>query len=105
MHACNNQKQRLPNERLLDRIETFFSSRLVPGQPNGYAAWFTKRHKIDTHFTYPKDGNLHFSLKFIDELTAKEKYIGVFHDKIKTKIIDLQTREQSVTEIASVVDP
>jgi hypothetical protein len=50
---------------------------------------------VDIHFTYPPDGNLHYSLKFIDPDTGVQRFDTVYHDHIRRKLIEPNNRHVS----------
>jgi hypothetical protein len=65
-------------------------------KPNSIVGWFTGRwlqtmlglpdsHHFDSHFTFPKDGNYHFSYKSINK--ESEEFVTVYWDKAKIKTI------------------
>jgi hypothetical protein len=47
---------------------------------------------VDTHFTYPADGDLHFSLKWRDAVLEEEGYVTVRTDSVRRKRINLRTQ-------------
>ena len=51
--------------------------------------------KVDYHFTYPKDGNLHYSLKI--KSLQSEAFIKVTHNQVKIKIIN-ENKEKYLEE-------
>jgi hypothetical protein len=65
-------------------------------QANSIVGWFTgtwlhtmlglpDNIHFDSHFTFPKDGNYHFSYKSINDLS--EEFVSVYWDKAKVKTI------------------
>lgn len=53
---------------------------------------------VDLHFTYPKDGNFHHSYKIVNQ--KEEVYVSVYNNIIKTKIIQPDSGNRTVTEEA-----
>ena len=50
--------------------------------------------RFEIHFTFPKDGNFHHSIKLITEI--KEEYITVFWDNVRIKTILIKGNEKVV---------
>ncbi len=67
----------LQNNTIVGWISPFIARNLL-GLPENV--------KIDVHFTYPSDGNLHFSIKLKNE--HSESYETIFYNKRKVKIIE-----------------
>lgn len=49
---------------------------------------------FEVHFTFPKDGNFHHSIKLITKI--KEEYITIYWDKVKIKTIAIENEKQPV---------
>ena len=85
-----------------DRLITFYWIKIQKESIVGWYAqdYIRKRLNIpdgkhfDSHFTFPKDGNYHFSYKYKNE--GHEKYVDVYFDKVDIKTISNGSKQKIV---------
>lgn len=87
--------------------DKYYKTYFVELQRNSIVGWFSgewmrQQLKIpasaifEIHFTFPKDGNFHHSVKLITE--SLEQYVTIFWDIVKTKIIVINGKEKSTVK-------
>ena len=93
---------------LFERQGHFVSVFWIRRRKNDIIGWFTSRasessfaprstEKVDVHFRYPRDGNIHFSFKYYDAGPSLKRVESYYFDRVRQKTFENgQTRVSEI---------
>ena len=99
---------------LLKHNETYAKTYWIKRSKTAIIGWFGGTEYVDSfglestidpdiHFTYPKDGNYHISLKYQKKI--EEHYVNAYKGLFKIKTIDRNTRKANTIETSRTEYP